>query len=230
MSVPRDLSGDICRPAHAWRTVLVGVLPILSGAAVPWLLWASVGRLRSGELAAAALGCASAYLWIIFRLGTQEQAARRRLGRRYVPPAPDVAFAVCAGLVVSLMAPGLSTYALVDAVGFPRLAGEVRSYDLATLAATGATLDAIGLVAGGGPLILAPGGRARVRDARTGAILPFPLTWREDGGGFCIVQDSILPDACVTLDPVSGKLRDREQDVVGRVTAIGTAARLAPPI
>jgi hypothetical protein len=225
MSVPRNASHALSIAAHDWRAVLVGVLPILSGAAMPWLLWESLGRLRSGELAVAALICTCAYLRIIWHLGEQEHAARKRLGRRYVPPAPDVALAVCGGLLVSMMAPGISAYALVDAVGFPRLAGVVRSYDAAVLAETGATLDVIG-VGPAGPVVLAPGGNAQVLDARTGAALPFPLSWRADAGGFCIVQDAILPDSCLSLDPLSGKLRDSDRAVVGRVTAVGSGARL----
>jgi hypothetical protein len=135
-----------------------------------------------------------------------------------------VALAVCGGLVVSLMAPGISAYALVDAVGFPRLAGVVRSYDAAVLAETGATLDVMA-VAPAGPLVLAPGGNAQMLDARTGAVLPVPLSWRAGIGGFCIVQDAILPDSCLSLDPASGKLRDGEREVVGRVTAVGQGGR-----
>lgn len=224
MPVPRTATHALSLAAHDWRAVLVGVLPILSGAAVPWLVWESVGRLGSGELAAAALISTAAYLRIIWQLGEQEHAARKRLGRRYVPPAPDVALAVCGGLLVSLLAPGISAYALVDAVGFPRLAGVVRSYDALVLAETGATLDVVG-VAPAGPLVLTPGGNAQVLDARTGAALPFPLTWRADAGGLCIVQDSVLPDSCLSLDPVSGKLRDGDREVVGRVTAVGSGPR-----
>jgi len=222
MSGSRNAFHAFSLAAHDWRAVMVGVLPILSGAAVPWLIWASLGRLGPWELAAAALVSTSAYLRIIWQLGEHEHAARKRLGRRYVPPAPDVALAVCCGLVISLMAPGISAYALVDAVGFPRLAGTVRAYIPAALAETGAILDVIG-VAPTGPLVLAPGGAAQVLDARTGAPLPFPLSWRIDGDGLCIVQDAILPDSCLTLDAASGKLRDGDRAVVGRVTAVGVA-------
>ena len=185
------------------------------------------GPTGSGELALAGLVCASAYLRIIWQLGEQQLAARKRLGRRYVPPAPDVALAVCVGLIVSLMAPGISAYALVDKVGFPRLAGVVRSYDPVALAETGATLDVIGLALGGSPVVLAPGGSAQVFDARTGAMSRLPLSWRSDANGVCIVQDTILPDACMALDAVSGKLRDADRDVVGRITAIGNGLRAA---
>jgi hypothetical protein len=225
MPVPRNATHADSLAAHDWRAVLVGMLPILSGAAVPWLVWESIGRLGSGELAAAALISTAAYLRIIWQLGEQENAARKRLGRRYVPPAPDVALAVCGGLVVSLMAPGISAYALVDAVGFPRLAGVVQSYEPAALAETGATLDVIG-VAPAGPVVLVPGGNAQVLDSRTGAVLPFPLSWRADAARLCIVQDAILPDSCLALDPASGKLRDGERGVVGRVTAVGSGPRL----
>jgi hypothetical protein len=224
MPVPRHASYALTLAAHDWRAVAVGMLPIVVGAAVPWLVWASIGRLGSGELAAAGLISTAAYLRIIWQLGEHENAARRRLGRRYVPPAPDVALAVCGGLVISMMAPGISAYALVDAVGFPRLAGAVRSYDAAVLAETGATLDVIGL-APAGPLVLAPGGGALVLDARTGVALPFPVSWRIDAGGLCIMQDSVLPDSCLSLDPSSGKLRDGDLAVVGRVTAVGPGGR-----
>jgi hypothetical protein len=221
MPAPRNAVPALSPAAHEWRPLLVGMLPILSGAAVPWLVWVSLGRLGSGELAVAAVVCASVYLRIIWQLGEHEHAARKRLGRRYVPPAPDVALAVCGGLVISLMAPGLSAYALIDSVGLPRLAGVVRAYESATLAETGARLDLIGLAPGGSTVVLAPGGDARALDGRTGAALPFPLSWRVDSGGFCIMQDSIIHDACLRLDAGSGKLRDDGRAVVGRVIAVG---------
>ncbi len=220
MLLPPPAHRAVGLPAEDWRALVLGMLAILAGAAVPWLVFASLGRVGCSELAASAMISTLFYLRMVWLIGEHEQAARRRLGRRYVPPSTEITFAVCVGLVVTLVAPGLSAVALVDAVGLPRAAGIVQSYEPAMLAATGATLDLIGIAPGGGPLVLAPNGNAHVLSARARTALPFALSWQPKAGGVCIVLDEIVADACLTLDPRSGRLRDEGRDV-GRVTAIG---------
>ncbi len=209
-----------------WRAVAFGTAPILAGAALPWLLWASLGRLASGELVAAGLISTLVYLRMVWLIGEHENAARRRLGRRYLAPGPQIALALCAGLVVALVAPGLSAVALIEAVGLPRAAGVVRSYESAALAELGGTLDVMGVGLMGGPLHLTPDGSARVLD-RSGAALPFALSWQANAGGLCIVVDQVIGNACLELDRQSGRLRDGARDV-GRVTAIGVPAADRP--
>jgi hypothetical protein len=207
-------------PAEDWRSVAFGMAPILAGLAVPWLEWASFGFVRSSELAAAALFATLCYLRMVWQIGAHEQAARRRLGRRYVPPSTEITCVVCIGLIVTMVAPGLSAMALVDAVGLPRAAGIVQSYDASAMAATGATLDVAGVAPGGGPLVLAPDGNAHVMSLRTRLALPYALSWQAKEGSVCVVLDDIVGDACMSLDRRSGRLRDGERDV-GRVTGIG---------
>jgi hypothetical protein len=193
--------------------------PILSGAAVPWLLWVSVGAVNSRELAGAGLISMAAYLRMVWLIAAHESEARRRLGRRYLAPAPRIALALCMGLVVAMMAPGLSAAALIESVGLPRAAGVVRSYTSAALAELGGTLDLSGVALSGGPLRLTPDGSARVLD-RSGAALPPALSWQPHAGGLCIVIDAIIGNACLALDPRSGRLSDGGRDV-GRVTSVG---------
>jgi hypothetical protein len=226
MPVPRNAPHEIGLPVQEWRTVAFGMAPIVAGAAVPWLLWASLGRLGPGELAAAGLAATAAYLRLMWMIGVHENEARRRLGRRYLPPAPTIALALCVGLLVTLMAPGLSAVALIDAVGLPRAAGAVRSYESTALAELGGTLDLagvalVGVAPGGGPLQLTPDGSARALD-RSGAATPLALSWRPRADGLCIVIDAIVGNACLALDPRSGRLREGERDV-GRVAAVGAA-------
>jgi hypothetical protein len=207
-----------------WRAVAFGMAPMLAGVAVPWLIWASLGWLNSAELVLAGMLATGAYLRLVWMIGEHENEARRRLGRRYLAPGPNIALALCTGLVVTLVAPGLSAVALVEAVGLPRAAGAVRSYESAALARLGGTLDLVGLglvgvSPGSSPLQLTPGGSARVLD-RSGAATPIRLSWAPRAGGLCIVIDEIIGNACLALDPVSGRLRDGDRDV-GRVTWVG---------
>jgi hypothetical protein len=227
MAVPQSAPPAVGIAVEDWRAVVFGMAPILAGVAVPWLVWASLGRLGSGELALAGGVSGAAYLRLVWLIGEHENEARRRLGRRYLAPAPTIALALCAGLVATLMAPGLSAVALIDAVGLPRAAGAVRSYESAALAELGGTLDLVGLglvgeAAGGGPLQLTPNGNARVLD-RSGAATPLLLSWEPRADGLCILIDSIIGSACLALDPDSGRLRDGSRDV-GRVTAVGGVA------
>jgi hypothetical protein len=224
MPVPRSAHHAAGLAAEDWRAVVFGTAPIVAGAAVPWLLWASLGWLSSGELAVAGFVSTAAYLRLLWLIGAHEDEARRRLGRRYLAPAPRLALTLCAGLVVALVAPGLSAVALIDAVGLPRAAGVVRSYESVALAELGGTLDLVGVGLtgvgqGGGPVQLTPDGSAHALD-RSGAATPVALSWRPRTGGLCIVIDAIIGNACLVLDPNSGRLREGERDV-GRVTAIG---------
>lgn len=207
-----------------WRAVAFGMAPTLAGVAVPWLTWASLGWVNSSELALACLISTGAYLRLVWMIGEHENEARRRLGRRYLAPGPAIALLLSVGLVVTLMAPGLSAAALIESVGLPRAAGIVRSYESAALAELGGTLDLVGLglvgtVPGGGPVQLTPDGFVRVLD-RGGAPMPFQLSWAPRVGGLCIAIDDIVGNACLALDPLSGRLRDGERDV-GRVTWVG---------
>ena len=227
MPVPRSAHHPVGIAVEDWRAVAFGMAPVLAGVAVPWLVWASIGRVAPAELALAGGVSAAAYLRLVWLIGEHENDARRRLGRRYLAPAPTIALVLCGGLVATLMAPGLSAVALIDAVGLPRAAGAVRSYESAALAELGGTLDlaGIGLVgaaAGGGPVQLTPDGTARMLD-RAGAAMPLPLSWAPRADGLCILIDSIVGNACLALDRDSGRLRDGARDV-GRVTSVGGAA------
>lgn len=222
MPASRAAPRDVGLAAQDWRAVLFGAAPIVAGAAVPWLLWASLGRFSSGELVAAGLVAVLVYLRMVWLIGEHENAARQRLGRRYLAPGPQIALTLCMGLIVTLVAPGLSAVALIDAVGLPRAAGVVHSYELTSLAELGGTLDLVGVAPGGGPLQLTPDGNARVLD-RSGAAMPFALSWQPSAGGLCILLDDVIGNACLALDPRSGRLRDGERDV-GRVTAVGVGA------
>ena len=228
MPMPRSAHRVVGLATQDWRAVALGAAPILAGIAVPWLLWASLGRLGSGELATAGFVFSALYLRLLWLIGEHENEARRRLGRRYLAPGPAIALTLCVGLVATLMAPGLSAVALIEAVGLPRAAGVVRSYESAALAQLGGTLDLGGVgLTGTGPLQLTPGGSARMLD-RSGAAAPSPLAWRPQHGGLCIVIDAVIGNACLALDPHSGRLSDGERDV-GRVTAVGIAGREVVP-
>jgi hypothetical protein len=224
MLVPRSAHPAAGLAMQDWRAVAFGTAPMLAGAAVPWLIWSSLGWLNSAELMLAGMLATGAYLRMVWMVGQHENEARRRLGRKYLAPGPSFALALCTGLVVTLVAPGLSAVALVEAVGLPRAAGVVRSYESAALADLGGTLDLVGLglvgvSPGSAPLLLTPGGSARVLD-RSGAETPIRLSWAPRAGGLCIVIDEIIGNACLALDPRSGRLREGDRDV-GRVTWVG---------
>ena len=55
----------------------------------------------------------------------------------------------------------------------------------------GGTLDLVGVAPGGGPLQLTPGGGAHVLD-RSGAAMPFALSWQPSAGGLCILLDDVI--------------------------------------
>jgi hypothetical protein len=224
MPVPRSAYPVVGLAMQDWRAVAFGMAPSLAGIAVPWLMWASLGWVDSRELAVACVISTGAYLRLLWMIGEHENEARRRLGRRYLAPGPTIALVMSVGLVVTLMAPGLSAVALIEAVGLPRAAGAVRSYESAALAELGGTLDLVGLglvgsEPGGGPVQLTPDGSARVLD-RSGVPTQIQLSWAPRAGGLCIAIDDVVGNACLALDPLSGRLRAGERDV-GRVTWVG---------
>lgn len=98
------------------------LMPIVAGAAAPWVIWLVSGHLDSPELAAVSFASCCVYLRVIWSYGEQEAARRQLLGRRYAAPGPLFALAICCGLAGSMTAPGVSTFALIDAVGLARVA------------------------------------------------------------------------------------------------------------
>lgn len=108
--------------ADGWQMMRACMMPIVAGALAPWVIWLVAGHLGSPELAAVSLASGCVYLRIIWAYGEQELAARQRLGRRYTELGPLFALAVCCGLAGSMTAPGVSTFALIDAVGLSRVA------------------------------------------------------------------------------------------------------------
>lgn len=102
-------------------------MPIIAGAAAPWLIWLVAGRLDSPELAAVSLASCCVYLRVIWIYGDQEAARRATLGRRYAALGPRFALAICCGLAGSMTAPGISTFALIGAVGLARVAAPPSS-------------------------------------------------------------------------------------------------------
>jgi hypothetical protein len=216
--MPRVLL-QAARPAPAGEdrtSAVVLAVPVLAGTVCPWAAWALAGWVGAFELACASMVMACAYLGMVWWLGKREAERRRRLGRRYDPPPPDLAFAVCMGLAASLLAPALSSLALVDQIGLPRAEGAVRDYDPRALEAMGARIDLSRVLPGSGAVDVRPGGTARVFLPRFGNPTPFTLPLWAVKGGFCIAADS-----CLTLDRGSGRVRVGGE-MVGRVTAVGT--------
>jgi hypothetical protein len=199
-------------------TSAVLAVPVLAGIACPWAAWALAGWVGAFELACASVALACAYLAMVWWLAGREAERRRRLGRRYDPPPADLAFAVCMGLAASLLAPALSSLALVDRIGLPRAEGAVRDYDPHALEAMGVRIDLSRVLPGSGAMDVRPGGTARVFLPRFGAPTAFTLPLWAVKGGFCIAADS-----CLTLDRGSGRVRVGGE-TVGRVTAVGTDA------
>ena len=83
----------------------------------------------------------------------------------------------CVGLAASLLAPGLSSIALVELVGLPRAAGVVDEYDPQALGMTGATIDLSLAIPGRTALDVIPGGIARIVLPRFGNPTAFSLSW-----------------------------------------------------
>lgn len=209
--------------AAARRAALVLLLPLAAGACAPWASWLVVGHLGDEALAVAMFGMAVTYLTCVQRLGDREAVLRRKLGRRYEPPPPDMALAVCLGLAASFLVPGLSAGALAGAVGFPRLGGTVDAYLPAELERTGARIElSRDAMPPGSRLDLLPDGDARIAVPRFGRPVEFGLPWRAEGAQIC------LDRWCLTVDPASGRLRVPSPGgtELGRVAAIGAAARI----
>jgi hypothetical protein len=201
--------------AEARRASLVLCVPVLAGAVSPWVLWMTAGGVGASSLALASLAMAFAYLQAVWWLGNREVELRRLTGRRYRPPSADLTLAVCAGLAVSLIAPGLSAYALVDVVGLPRAAGLVAEYDPQALGVVGATIDLSPVMPGPVSLKVIPGGIARVVVPRFGNPTVFAVPWQATSAEFCIA-----PRQCLAVNRASGRVSVGD-DVVGRVTSIG---------
>lgn len=201
------------------RDVRILLLPLVVGLGVPWAAWALTGALAVWTLAGASLAMAAAYLICVHRLGDREAERRRRLGRRYEPPPPRLALAVCGGLAGSLLAPGLSVQALAATIGYPRLAGEVRDYDAAALARTGAevTLSPAAMPLGA-RLLLLNDRTALLVVPRFGQPTVYAFPWHPAAAGVLC-----LGHWCFMLDPRSGRLRTAAPGGVemGRVAEVG---------
>ncbi len=201
--------------AEARRASIVLVLPVLAGVTAPWAVWATAGWIDANGLAVASILLAMMYMQAVWWLGDREAALRRRFGRRYSPPPADLALAVCMGLAVCMIAPGLSAAALVGVVGLPRASGLIEDYDPLTLGAAGATIDLSRVIPGRGALDLIPGGVARVTVPRFGTPTAFALPWSATKAEFCFA-----PSQCLAVDRLSGRVSIRDAEV-GRVTAVG---------
>jgi hypothetical protein len=214
----------------ARRAARILVLPLAAGALTPWASWLVTGSVGLWALTGATFAMASAYLVCVQRLGNREAELRRALGRRYEPPPRDTAAAVCLGLALSFMVPGLSAGALTDAVGFPRVEGALASYVPAELARTGARIElSREVMPPSSRMSLLPGGEARVAVPRFGSLVEFALAWRARDALVC------LDRWCLEMDPASGRLRvPADGTEVGRVAAVGApsvgpAARSGAP-
>jgi hypothetical protein len=120
----------------------LSVAPLALGAAAPWLLWCAQGRVSAGELAAVSLASATIFLRMTSGSGMQRGG-------------PLAALAICGGITASLVLPGLSAMALIDAVGLPRASGAVRSYDHPAYDHPALAYDHPALAMGGATLALA---------------------------------------------------------------------------
>lgn len=108
---PRATPGTRSPAASAsWRGVARACLPLALGAAAPWIIWGAAGRVAAAELAAAGLASAAVFL---HALGTLPPRRHR----------PGPALLACCGLAASLMLPGMSALALIDAVGLAQATG-----------------------------------------------------------------------------------------------------------
>jgi len=194
------------------------VAPILAGVSSPWAVWITAGSVGATALAVSSVLMAGLYLHVVWWLGDREAELRRHFGRRYRPPPPDLALAVCMGLAASMLAPGLSALALVDRVGLPRAAGLVESYDPAALGAAGAAIDLSPAIPSRTVLEVIPGGVARVFVPRFGNPTPFALSWNATPAEFCIA-----PRRCLSVDRSSGRV-SIHNEVVGRITSVGNVS------
>lgn len=207
------------------RDARILFLPLLAGLFAPWAAWAMAGEVGLSALATVSFAMGCAYLVCVHWLGDREAEIRRRLGRRYEPPPPQLAAAVCSGLAFSLLAPGLSVQALAATVGYPRVSGEIREYLSADIARSGARIAlSPAAMPLGSSLVLLPDGTARLAVPRFGRPAVYAFPWRPEPKGVC------LSGWCFTLDPANGRLRAGEPDGVemGRVAAIGPSDPAAP--
>lgn len=202
------------------REAWILFMPLLAGLFVPWAGWALTGRLAAWALAGASFAVALAYLLCLRWLGDREAEMRRRLGRRYQPPSPGLAGAICVGLAASLIAPGLSVQPLAATVGYPRLSGAIRAYVPADLARTGADValspQALPI---GASLQLFADGTARMTVPRFGRPTVYAFPWHAAGRFVC------LAEWCFGLDPVTGRLTVPGKGGVslGRVMSVGAS-------
>jgi hypothetical protein len=199
------------------------LLPLAVGALAPWVAWLVMGGIDLWAVTGATFIMAFAYLFCVQRLGDREAELRKALGRRYQPPPPDMAAAVCLGLAFSFLVPGLSAGALADAVGFPRVEGAVNAYVPVELALTGARIQMSPLaMPPGSRVLLLPEGEARVTVPRFGRPVAFSLVWRAEGRLVC------LEHWCLEMDRASGRLRVPADGMeVGRVAAVGVRVDVA---
>lgn len=200
---------------EARRASIILLLPVASGAILPWAVWATAGWIDANGLAVASFVLAIMYMQGIWWLGDREAELRRQFGRRYSPPSADLALLVCAGLAVCMIAPGLSAVALTELVGMPRASGVVQEYDPLTLGEAGATIDLSRSIPGHAAMDIIPGGFARVTVPRFGSPAAFAMPLNATGAEFCFG-----PSQCLTVDRNSGRVRARDSEV-GRVTAVG---------
>lgn len=201
--------------AEARRASVVLLLPVAAGATLPWIVWAAAGWIDAQGLAAASILLAVMYMQGVWWLGDREAELRRRYGRRYSPPSPDLALMVCTGLAVCMIAPGLSAVALTELVGLPRATGAVQEYDPASLGMAGATIDLSRVFSGRAALDIVPGGIARVTVPRFGSPAAFAMPVSAAEASFCFG-----PAQCLVVDRHSGRVMARDLEI-GRVKAVG---------
>jgi hypothetical protein len=215
--MPRDSALASDPVADARRSAAVLAIPVLAGATSPWAVWLMSGSIGASGLAVASILMAGTYLHVVWRLGDGEAELRKRFGRRYTPPSPDLALAVCMGLAACMVAPGASAMALVDRVGLPRAAGLVSRYDPQGLGSRGVTIDLSTAIPGRTALEVIPGGVARVVVPRFGNPTAFALPWTATEAEFCLA-----PGGCLAVDRLSGRVSVGDEEV-GRVTSVGSA-------
>jgi hypothetical protein len=205
----------------ARRAALLLFLPLGIGACAPWATWLATGRVACWTLIASMFAMATCYLAGMWYLGDREEALRRNLGRRYEPPTPMLALAVCMGLCASFLVPGLSAGALAEAIGLPRLMGAVGAYVPDELAQLGAHIQlSPTAMPPGSRMEFLPDGQARVTVPRFGQPVTFAVPWTAEGQKLC------LEGWCLVVDAVSGRVRVSGPGglEVGRVAAIGAPA------